>query len=243
MVITDKNPKWEYEEMPSPRTMGDCLILPNGQLLFINGAQKGTAGWWDADSPNLTPVLYNPEKPRGQRFKEMTPTQISRMYHSSSALLPNGKIWVAGSNTHDTYKDVDEFPTETRVEGFSPPYLDKNLDKFRPQIVEETSAKRLKYGKNFVTKITMQQDGINEGLSKSDIKVTMYFPPFTTHGFSMSQRLLVLKIKKILSDVKGSYDIKSEAPPFGEVAPSGYYILFVVHRGVPSKGMWVHIKG
>lgn len=240
MIITDPSPKWETEEMPSRRTMGDVLVLPNGQLLFINGAQKGTAGWWDADQPNFTPVLYNPEKPKGQRFKVMKPSQISRMYHSSSAVLPCGKIWVAGSNTHDTYKDKDKFPTETRVEAFSPPYLDKSFDKFRPQIVEESSTKDLSYGVNFETHFSLQDGGYDE-LTKNDIKVTMYFPPFTTHGVSMNQRLLLLNTENIVSKTKGVFVVESEAPLFANVAPPGYYLLFVVHRGLPSQGMWVHI--
>ena len=238
MVITDPNPQWEIEEMPSGRIMGDLLNLPNGQMLFINGAQKGTAGWWDADVPNLTPVLYNPENPNGQRFKPMKPTQISRMYHSSSALIPNGKIWVAGSNTHDTYKDIDKYPTETRVEGFSPPYLDPNLDKFRPIIVEEFSSKKLRYGHKFETVFTLPETD----LVKNDIKITMYFPPFTTHGYSMSQRLLVLQTRTMFKNAQGVHSAVSLAPPSGVLAPPGYYLLFVVHRGVPSKAMWVNIQ-
>ncbi|XP_057760876.1 aldehyde oxidase GLOX1-like [Arachis stenosperma] len=240
MVITDPNPTWDSERMPSRRTMGDALILPNGQILFINGAQVGTSAWWDADQPNLTPVLYTPQKAKGKRFKVMKPTTIARMYHSTSAVIPNGKIWVAGSNTHDTYKDHDKFPTETRVEGFSPPYLDPKLDNFRPQIIEQTSTKDLKYGVNFETQFSVKR-GFH--LTKNDIKVTMYFPPFTTHGVSMSQRLLVLKNEGFVQDfIKGVFKLTSVAPPAGEVAPPGYYLLFVVHRGVPSKGMWVHIQ-
>lgn len=240
MVLTDQIARWETEDMPSRRIMGDCIILPNGQLLFINGAQRGTAGWWDADTPNLTPALYSPEKLKGQRFTQLNPTQISRMYHSTSALLPNGKIWVAGSNTHDTYKDVDQFPTETRVEGFSPPYLDPALDKFRPIIDEVFSTKNLKYGHKLETIFKLPED-INNNVAKNDIKITMYFPPFTTHGYSMSQRLVVIKSRTMFKNVQGLFSIESLAPPSGEVAPPGYYILYVVHRGVPSKGMWVNI--
>ena len=242
MVITDKVPKWETEQMPSSRTMGDCLNLPNGQLLFINGAQKGTAGWWDADSPNLIPALYYPEEKNGERFKQMAPTKISRMYHSTSAVLPNGKIWVAGSNTHDTYKDVDKFPTETRVEGFSPPYLDPTLDKHRPTIVSEFTGKNLKYGHKFEIQFKMPKDPANNDLNKGDIKVTMYFPPFTTHGYSMNQRLLMLNLRSMSTDRQGLYSIMALAPPSGEVAPPGYYLLYVVHRSVPSEGIWVHIE-
>jgi len=91
-------------------------------------------------------VLYLAEKPKGKRFKVLKPSKIARMYHSTSAVLPSGKIWVGGSNTHDTYKDKDKFPTETRIEAFSAPYLDPKLDKHRPQIVEKSSEKNARYG-------------------------------------------------------------------------------------------------
>jgi len=239
IVITDPDPEWDMEEMPSPRTMGDLLNLPNGQLLLINGAKKGTAGWWDADEPNFVPSLYYPDKPKGERFKEMVSTIIARMYHSSSAVIPSGKIWVGGSNTHNTYKDVDQFPTETRVEAFSPPYFDPNLDPYRPKIVEKSSEKKLKYGHNFETQF--QLPDMNQKLTKQDIKVTMYFPPFTTHGFSMNQRLLVLEII-IVQNSEGTYKVMSKAPSFRELAPPGYYLIFVVNRGVPSQGHWVNIQ-
>ncbi|KAK7314436.1 hypothetical protein VNO77_32960 [Canavalia gladiata] len=242
MIITDPNPTWDTEQMPSRRTMGDALVLPNGHVLFINGAQNGTAAWWDADEPNFHPVLYNPKKPKGQRFKVLNPSQIARMYHSTSAVLPSGKIWVAGSNTHNTYKDNDKFPTETRVEAFSPPYLDQNFDKFRPQIIANTPVqKKMNYGAKFGLEFSILNDE-DHSLTKNDFKVTMYFPPFTTHGFSMNQRLVVLKILKIIKSSKGVYRARLEAPPSGSVAPPGFYLIFVVHRGVPSKGMWVKIE-
>lgn len=40
--ITDPNPQWATELMPSGRVMGDMLNLPTGDLLIINGAQQGT---------------------------------------------------------------------------------------------------------------------------------------------------------------------------------------------------------
>ncbi|KAF1862217.1 hypothetical protein Lal_00026741 [Lupinus albus] len=239
LIITEKKPKWDKELMPSKRTMGDALVLPNGQILFINGAQKGTAAWWDADEPNYTPVIYNSEKPKGQRFKVLMATEIARMYHSTSAVLPNGKIWVGGSNTHNNYRNLDRFPTETRVEAFSPPYLNKDFDKYRPTIDETTLTKELKYGELFELEFSVE-DGAE--LTKNDIKVTMYAPPFTTHGVSMGQKLLVLKNDGIINVSQRTFRIKVVNPPSNLIAPPGYYLLFVVHRGLPGKGAWVHIQ-
>ena len=240
LTISEPYPEWDSEMMPSRRTMGDSLILPNGQLLFINGAQLGTAAWWDAEAPNYTPVLYNPEKPKGLRFKVMKASKIARMYHSTSLVLPSGKIWVGGSNTHDTYKDADKYPTETRIEAFSPPYLDEGFSKYRPQINEDASQKELIYGQLFATEFSVKDYGA--GLTINDIKVTMYSLPFTTHGFSMGQRLVILKIDELIEQTQGIYRVRMAAPPSGVIAPPGYYLLFVVHRGIPSTGIWVHIQ-
>ena len=233
MSVTKKNAKWEIEEMPSRRVMGDMLILPTGDLLMINGAQAGTAAWFQADIPNLTPVIYSPKKNKGERMKELEPTTIPRMYHSSSAVLPDGQVLVAGSNTNPNYDFKAKFPTELRVEKFAPPYLDPELNSYRPEIAEDYSDRQLNYGQKFKLHIVFNWDQVED----SDIKVTMLSPPFTTHGFSQNQRMLVLGKTMVTRTL-----VMAVAPPSGTLAPPGYYLLFVVHRGVPSRGMWVKIQ-
>ncbi|KZV21643.1 hypothetical protein F511_17668 [Dorcoceras hygrometricum] len=237
--LNKKGSQWEKEDMPSPRVMGDLLLLPTGDVLIINGAKAGTSAWNAADIPNLNPVLYSPNKEPGQRFKELAPSQIPRMYHSSSAVLPDGQILVAGSNTNPYYmhdKDVDPamtYPTDLRVEKFSPPYLAPALKKYRLVIVEDDSDNKVNYGDEFKIYV---RSGAGE-IDYNKIKVTIYSPPFTTHGYSMNQRLLILKLKET-----GNGAITVVAPPSGRLAPPGYYLLFVVHQDVPSRGMWVHIE-
>ncbi|XP_076914683.1 putative aldehyde oxidase Art an 7 [Bidens hawaiensis] len=233
LVLSDHASTWVKEQdMPSGRCMGDLLHLPTGDLLMINGAQKGVAGWENAIDPNFTPILYTPHKPMGQRFKEMVPTNIARMYHSVSALMPDGKILVAGSNPHSKYLLKAEYPTELRVEKFSPHYLDPALAGHRPVITPEGTDKVLKYGKEF--KINVKFSG---QVNDKNVKVTLVYPPFTTHGFSMNQRLVVVPLKTVAD---GS--ITAVAPLSGKIAPPGYYMLFVNFRGVPSKAIWVHIE-
>ncbi|KAL3623824.1 hypothetical protein CASFOL_032640 [Castilleja foliolosa] len=230
---------WDIEEMSTPRVMGDMLILPNGELLIINGAKAGTSAWNAAKDPNLTPLLYNPYKPKGERFKELAPSIIPRMYHSVSAVLPSGEILVAGSNTNgyymlEKYGDDFTFPTELRVEKFAPPYMAKDQLKYRVKILKDGLDNKLKYGVEFGVVIDPKGNEIKEG---DNVKVTMYSPPFTTHGYSHNQRLLMLKLRK----VEGGR-ITAVAPPSPTLAPPGYYLLFVVYRGVPSRGIWVHIE-
>ncbi|XP_024979793.1 aldehyde oxidase GLOX1-like [Cynara cardunculus var. scolymus] len=232
-VMADK-PVWEKEQdMPTPRTMGDLLQLPNGQFLLINGAKKGCSGWEDGEDPNLTPTVYMPEKEMGKRFKELQPTTIPRMYHSVSSVLPDGKILVAGSNAHQFYTfDGPYYPTELRVEKFSPHYLDPTFDKERPVINFGTDIV-LKYGKPFKVTFTMKPD---KQLGYGDIIVTLLYPPFTTHGFSQNQRMIILGVEGVDKNV-----VSAVAPPSGKIAPPGYYLLFVNNRSVPSAGIWVHL--
>ncbi|KAF3441899.1 hypothetical protein FNV43_RR15814 [Rhamnella rubrinervis] len=237
VMITKPNAQWKIETMPSPRVMGDMLILPTGKLLILNGAKKGTAAWAYADEPNLVPVIYNPDGPKNQRFKELKASQIARMYHSSAAVLPDGQILVAGSNTNPGYDYKAKFPTELRVEKFSPPYLDADLDAHRPVIMENASTKKFTYGQ-----LINIQFKLNEAfVQKADVKVTMLAPPFTTHGYSMNQRMLMLGKVEIRPLNPGTRQIVALAPPSAVIAPPGYYLLSLVYRGVPSKSMWVQI--
>ncbi|KAL8206184.1 hypothetical protein R6Q57_009735 [Mikania cordata] len=226
--------QWEYEQdMPTPRCMGDLLHLPTGDLIMLNGVKKGTAAWENAVDPNFVPVLYTPFKPMGQRFRELTQTTIARMYHSTSALLPDTKILVAGSNPHQFYTHNVKFPTELRVEKFSPHYLDRALNKDRPEICEPRTDKVLKYGKLFKVSVTFKS---KTKLILGEAKITLIYPPFTTHGFSQNQRLIVPTIKGIENN-----EICALAPPSGKIAPPGYYMMFVNRLGVPGRGIWVHI--
>ncbi|GAV90011.1 Glyoxal_oxid_N domain-containing protein/DUF1929 domain-containing protein [Cephalotus follicularis] len=239
MRITRDQAVWKKEKMPSPRVMGDMLLLPTGDVLMLNGAKKGSSGWGYAKEPNLTPVLYKPTAKMFERFQELAPTKIPRMYHASSALLPDGKVLVAGSNTNNGYLTDVEFPTELRVEKFSPPYLNPALDDTKPEIIVKSTNTKLSYGKKFSVQIRAKG---SFKVNREDIMVTMYAPAFTTHGISMNQRLLILGVHEVRSVWPGVHNILSVAPPSGNIAPQGYYLLFVVYRGVPSKAVWVQIK-
>ncbi|KAK4853061.1 hypothetical protein QYF36_003174 [Acer negundo] len=239
LSLMKPNAVWKKEVMPSPRVMGDMTILPTGDVLMINGAKTGTSAWGYAEEPNFVPVLYKSKAKRGNRFHELAAGTIPRMYHSSSVLLPDGKVLIAGSNTNNGYLYDVKYPTELRVEKFSPPYLNPKLAKLRQEIVVDTSNKVINYGKRFRVNVRSEELGLN----KTDIKVTMFAPAFTTHGISMNQRLLMLGTVDVINNVwPGIHSIIAAAPPSGKVAPPGYYLLYVVYKEVPSVAMWVQIK-
>ncbi|XP_074265097.1 aldehyde oxidase GLOX-like [Silene latifolia] len=238
LKINDPNATWVMETMPMPRIMSDMLVLPNGDVLIINGAGAGTAGWELGREPVLSPVTYHPDNVLGSRFEVMKATTIPRMYHSCAVLLRDGRVLVGGSNPHHFYNFTNVlFPTDLTLEAFSPPYLDSNQASIRPSITSPGSSTIINYGT--IIKIGFSISGL---VNPSSIKVTMVRPPFNTHSFSMSQRNLVLTITAIVNPLGlGQFEIQVRTPGSSTMAPPGYYMLFVVHQNVPSKGIWVKL--
>ena len=120
LVATAGRPNWAMQNMPIRRIMGDMLNMPNGDVLIINGALNGYQGWGKERNAALNPVNYNVAT---RKFQVFAKTNIPRVYHSTANLLSDGRVLVAGSNTHQFYTYRGAFPTELRVEAFSPPYL------------------------------------------------------------------------------------------------------------------------
>ncbi|EOA37691.1 hypothetical protein CARUB_v10012343mg [Capsella rubella] len=236
--INDADPQWTVETMPHARVMGDMTLLPNGDVLIVNGGASGSAAWELGREPVLAPDLYHPENPVNKRFESLNPTTIPRMYHSAAVLVRDGRVLVGGSNPHAFYEFTGVlFPTELRLEAFSPAYLEPKFATLRPKIQTPKSQSRIKYGTNLKLKFTVI------GEVKGQVKVTMVSPSFTTHSFSMNQRLLVLdNVKFTRKGRSTTYEVQVRTPKSAIIAPPGYYMMFVVNQNIPSEGVWVRLQ-
>ncbi|XVF86006.1 hypothetical protein PTKIN_Ptkin17bG0166100 [Pterospermum kingtungense] len=235
MRVNDPNPQWVMEFMPMPRVMPDMVLLPTGDVIIINGATNGTAGWEDAVNPVFNPVLYSVNGDPARRFTVLSPSKIPRMYHSVALLLPDGRIFVGGSNPHTKYVFTGIYPTDLSLEAYNPYYLDPKFNSLRPSVLSVDSSDTVSYGRIFVVSISLSL--FKEGAAY----VALIAPPFTTHATGMNQRMVVLNTASVVQVSMFNYSLVVDGPTNVNVAPPGYYMLFVVHSGIPSQAVWVKL--
>ncbi|XP_044466388.1 aldehyde oxidase GLOX [Mangifera indica] len=237
LKVSHESPTWEMEEMPTPRVMSDMLILPTGDVIIINGAERGTAGWNNARDPATRPIIYRPSVLESSlRFSIMSPAVRPRLYHSSAILLPDGRVLIGGSNPQIYYNFTNVlYPTDLSLEAFSPPYLSFAYSSLRPRIlqVDQTVRHRQPFRVNFI---------VRNFLSGNVVSVRIIAPSFTTHSFAMNQRMVVMNKLGVSRVGFAMYYVDVVAPSTAEIAPPGYYLLFVVHAQIPSSGVWLKIE-
>ncbi|KIK59533.1 hypothetical protein GYMLUDRAFT_60089 [Collybiopsis luxurians FD-317 M1] len=228
IVLTDEGIKagWEVDHMPSARTMPDAVLLPNGQVVIVNGAGTGISGYGNvlnqvgvsnADNPVLTPCLYDPSAKLGSRFTSdsMPTSDISRMYHSVATLTPSGSIMIAGSNPNLDRSEL-KYGTEYRVEWLDPPY--KHAP--RPEILTFDSS--IDFGRE-------SNLGVKRVNSDSNLRVVLMDFGYVTHGVHANSRMVYLDVTG-----RSGNTLTIKGPPNGGVYPPGPGFLCIVEDGVPS---------
>lgn len=167
----------------------------------------------------------------------MAPSSRPRLYHSSAVLLTDGRVMVGGSNPHTYYNFTGvDFPTDLSLESFSPPYLSYQHDPIRPRILSVDGGS-LRHGQPFRVSFY-----VLEYLTPDVLSVRIIAPSFTTHSFAMNQRMVVMKTLDVSRAMPSVYNVDVLGPSTAEIAPRGYYLLFVVHANIPSSGIWVKIE-
>jgi hypothetical protein len=187
-----------------PRLDANATILPTGQVLVTGGTSKKRG---DRTGFVYAAELWEPATGTWVTLASMT---TPRVYHSSAALLPDGRVLVAGGGRHRT---GDDYPS---AEIFSPPYLFTGA---RPTISWAPAS--VAYGQVFTVQ-TPNAANIS--------KVSLVRLSSTTHSYNMNQRFNWLQITSTTST-----NLRVQAPATGNVCPPGHYLLTILEgNGVPS---------
>jgi hypothetical protein len=183
------------------------VLLPDGTVLVVGGGRKDTY-----KEPVKAAELFDPVT---QTWTVMASQQALRMYHSTALLLPDGRVWSAGSDSGD--------PLQTSAELFSPPYLFKG-----PQPVISQAPQTLAYNQIF---------SISTPDAPNIARVALIKLGATTHSGNFDQRYVDLAFQ-----AQGG-KLKTLSPVDSSQAPPGWYMLFIVTSdGIPSVASMVMLQ-
>lgn len=211
------NPEWVWgPDMVAPRVRMQATLLPDGKVLTLGGASV------DAEETfaTLPAEIYDPAT---NTFSPAGTLSYPHLDHSVALLLPDATVWVTGSQY--------EIPLfEQHMEVYSPPYLfDANGDLAVRPIIDDAPAD-ISYGNRF----EVETDEDFEIAS-----VVLHHTGAVTHSFDTDQRHVGLEFRT--SATPGVLEV--EAPANANLAPPGYYMLFLVNtEGVPSVATFVQLQ-
>ena len=208
--MTQSMPAWrQVASMANRRAFQNTTLLPDGTVL-VTGGGTGLDGY------DVTKAVHAAElwTPATETWRTLSPAAIPRLYHSTALLLPDGRVFTAGSGNDGPAVD------QTQAELFSPPYLFKGA---RPTITDAPSV--IQYGSTFT---------VTTADAASIASIALIRPGSVTHGFDEDQRFLSL------SFTAGAGVLSIQAPANANLAPPGYYMLFLVNNAdVPSVARFV----
>jgi PKD repeat protein len=206
------SPAWQWTgSMAFARRNLNATVLPTGEVLVTGGSSN--ARFNDLTQAIRAAEMWNPAT---GLWTTMASNAVRRTYHSTSLLLPDGRVLHTGSG------EGADMPEERNAELYSPPYLSRGA---RPTITDAPTL--VGWGTSFSVQ-TPDAAGV--------AKVSLIRLGSVTHAFDMNQRLLWLGFTR----QAGALTIS--APAIGAHAPPGHYMLFLVNQnGVPSVGRIVKV--
>ena len=212
--LNQPNPTWRSTgSMKFARRQMDATLLPTGDVL-VTGGTSGS-GFNNPVGAVHIAELWNPTT---GRWTWMAANRVTRIYHGTTLLLPDGRLLHTGSG--DAEGTVDDLNFEL----YSPPYLFQGP---RPTMVGALPG-GVGYG-DTVAVATPDAAAIT--------KVTLIRFGSVTHALDQSQRLVPLAFSQVTNGLSIVF------PATGTVAPPGPYLLFLVNAtGVPSEGRIVLLR-
>ncbi|MEO6057345.1 MAG: galactose oxidase-like domain-containing protein [Gemmatimonadales bacterium] len=210
--LNESAPTWRFtNSMSFARRHHNLTVLPTGEVLATGGV--GGTTFDDVSKGVHAAEMWNPQT--GQ-WTTLASNVVTRGYHGTSLLLPDGRILNAGSG------EGAGAPDERNAELYSPPYLQRGA---RPVITSAPS--EVQYGAQFRLE-TPQATAITH--------VSLIRLGAVTHAFDENQRFQRLTFT---ADANG---LTVTAPSSRNRAPPGHYMVFILNgNDVPSVAKIVRI--
>ena len=209
--------------METGRRQHNLTVLADGSVLATGGNSSGEP-LIDMENGVYTAELWDPATGEWTTLDSM---QVTRQYHSSALLLPNGRVLSAGGGICGDCTRAGYLAKNAEV--FTPPYLYKGDGSGelarRPRIA--SAPRVVDYGEPMT---------VGTSAPRSIGKVAMVRLGAVTHSVNMEQRYVPL------SFTARRRTLGVETPANPNIAPPGVYMLFVLKpNGVPSVARMIRI--
>ena len=221
-------------DMSRPRWYSSAVLLPTGEVIALNGSDRDAVATPGLEFPVKQAELFDPAT---ERWRPLGESHRPRTYHNSAALLPDGRVLLGGHAPPTTlYLRHMTLPggfgpnegRDPSFEIYNPPYL------FRGRRPEIASISPAGYGGTMTVEVA--------GDAKEIASVVLVRTPSVTHLIDGDQRSVELPIER-----RSGSTLTVGAPPDGNVAPPGPYMLFVNREAdeglVPSVAREVELGG
>jgi galactose oxidase-like protein/glyoxal oxidase-like protein len=207
-------PTWQWTNpMAYARRHSNATILPDGTVL-VTGGTSGNSTFSDEANAVYAAELWNPTT---GTWTTLASNSVSRVYHSTTLLLKDGRVLHTGSG--DASGAINHYDAEL----FSPPYLFKGP---RPQLTQAPT--QVYYAQGFFL-ATPDPNAIS--------RVTIIRLGSVTHAFDMNQRFNELTF----TPAAGGLNVSPPTDP--NLAPPGQYMVFILNAtGVPSAGRLFRLR-
>ncbi len=196
------------------RRQNNLTVLADGTVLVTGGNSSG-ATLVDLNAGVYAAELWNPATGQWTTLSSM---QVTRQYHSTALLLPDGRVLSAGGGICGQCDAVGYLNKNAEI--FSPPYLFAPNGSPAPRPTVTAAPGTVGEGSQFT---------VSTPDAASITKVALVKLGAVTHSNNMDQRYVPL------SFTAGNGTLTVTAPPNINIAPPGPYMLFIINSaGVPS---------
>jgi hypothetical protein len=205
--LSAATPTWTATgSMNFARRQFNLTVLADGTVLATGGTSS--CGFSPETGAVFAAEVYDPQ---AGTWRILAGEDVVRVYHSTAALMPDGRVFSSGSG--EGAGVTDQFSYQI----FSPPYLFKG-----PRPAYDLPSAAMHYGEAFT---------VQTSAAALIRKVTIIGLSATTHGANMGQRLNTLNFQAAAD----GQSLRVTPPASGRIAPPGPYMLFIMNdKGVPS---------
>jgi hypothetical protein len=203
-------------EMAYGRRQNNATVLADGSVLDTGGNSSG-AELVDMNAGVYPAELWNPDT--GQ-WKTLASMRVTRQYHSTALLLPDGRVFSGGGGICGICDEVGYLNKNAEI--FSPPYLfaKDGSGALAPRPTVSAAPRIVTEGTQFT---------VSTPDAASIRKVALVKLGTVTHSDNMGQRYVPVQFSA------GNGSLSVTAPTDTSIAPPGYYMLFIINSaGVPS---------